>query len=91
MQTQPYHLDNRTIPGRIVIHARGHRPYLAETMHVAELFAQRLTAISAIELPAVTDSTKLDTLYAAVDRVLTRIEFDGLADLLIEKRNQLTP
>ena len=77
-QATSYTLDNRAIPGRIVVRADGRRPYIAETMHTAELFAQRLTAGMAIALPSETDSTKADQLYR-------------LVDLLIEQRNQLAP
>ncbi len=84
-----YQLDNMAHPGLIIVSAEGHQTYAAETWGTAELFAKRLTSQQPIPLPQTSESTKLDNLYAAVDRVLTRLEFDRLADQLIADRERL--
>ena len=84
-----YTLDNQVIAGEIVINLPGHPCYLAGTMHTAELFVQRLTGDTPIELPAQTQSSQLDELHATVDRIIARIAVDGLAEALIAARETL--
>jgi hypothetical protein len=84
-----YSLDNRLIPGEVVIAVEGHRPYIAGTMHTAELFAQQIGSDASIALPAQTESTQLDELHATVARILRQIAVEGVAQALIETRHTI--
>jgi hypothetical protein len=69
-----YTLDRLTIPGTIVVRIPGRPDHFAETMHSAELFAQRLSGTAPIALPVETETSRAARVDTLVSRVLQRIE-----------------
>lgn len=68
-----YELDNLLSADAIIIRIPGRPVYFAQSMHSAEVFAQRLTATTPAPLDTETETGRAERLYAKVDAQLATI------------------